>query len=145
MKLLIKNILIFVLFLSFIIAPIFANAQIIPCGGNIFDDNGNIIGKQPDCNFNFLLQLVNNIIKWIIMISVPVAAGVFAWAGFTYMTTGISDKKSEAKAMLEKVFIGFVAILAAWIIVGTVIKALLKDPSSVPVDITINKSINSHV
>lgn len=64
------------------------------------------------------------------MISVPVAAGVFAWAGFTYMTTGISDQKSAAKAMMQKVFIGFVAILAAWIIVTTITNSLLSDGSN---------------
>lgn len=131
MKLLIKNVLVFSLLLL-IVFPVFVNAQIIP-------------NCSPNCGYNDLLKLVNNIINWIIMISVPVAAGVFAWAGFTYMTTGISDKKSEAKAMLVKVVIGFAAILAAWIIVGTVIKALLKDPSSVPIDITINKSLNLYV
>ncbi|KKR29900.1 MAG: hypothetical protein UT61_C0019G0017 [Candidatus Woesebacteria bacterium GW2011_GWA1_39_8] len=79
------------------------------------------------------------------MIAVPVAAGVFAWAGFKLMTTGIADEKSAAKEMIWKVFIGLVFILAAWIIVGTIIKALLRDPSSVPIDISINKSINLYV
>jgi hypothetical protein len=73
---------------------------------------------------------------------VPVAAGVFAWAGIKLMTTGVADEKSAAKAMIWKVFIGLVFILAAWIIVGTIIKALLQNPSSVPVQININKSIN---
>ena len=58
------------------------------------------------------------------------------------MTTGVADEKSAAKAMIWKVFIGLVFILAAWIIVGTIIKALLQNPSSVPVQININKSIN---
>src|SRR3989344_9072605 len=143
-----KNIIVFCLLLVVVIIPVFANAAdpIIPCGDHIRDPNtGNIIGEQEPCGYGDLLKLVNNIINWIIMISVPVAAGVFAWAGFKLMTTGIADEKSAAKEMIWKVFIGLVFILAAWIIVGTIIKALLRDPSSVPIDISINKSINLYV
>jgi hypothetical protein len=124
MKYLIKNVLVFFLLLI----PVFSvfAAPIIPCGGHVLDPNtGSIISEQPPCDFSYLLKLVDNIINWIILISVPVAAGVFAWAGFTYMTTGISDQKSYAKSMLWKVFWGFAAILAAWIIVGTILDALL--------------------
>ncbi len=134
MKNLLKIIPIFFL-LAVIVIPIFVNAA-----GLIPD-----CGQYNNCGYNELLQLVNNIINWIIIISVPVAAGVFAWAGIVYMTTGIADKKSYAKGMMWKVFVGFVFILAAWIIVGTIAKALLKDTSIVPVQININKSINFYV
>jgi len=100
-----------ILFLFF---PLFSNAQIIP-------------SCSPDCGYRDLLSLVNNIINWVIMISVPIAAGVFAWAGFIYMTTGVADQKSYAKDMIQKVFLGFVAILAAWIIVTTITNTLLSD------------------
>lgn len=86
---------------------------------------------SPNCGFYDLLHLVNHVINWVIMISFPVAAGVFAWAGFKLMTTGISDQKSAAKAMLLKVFIGFVFILSAWIIVGTITNNLLRSPKIV--------------
>lgn len=145
MKYLIKNILIFSLLAMIIAVPLFANAQTSPepslvskdCG--VIQPNGSI---NRECGYNDLLALVNSIINWIIIVSIPVAAGVFAWAGFTYMTTGISDQKSYAKAMIWKVFIGLVFILAAWIIVGTIIKALLKPSITVPVQINMNKSIN---
>jgi hypothetical protein len=126
----IKNIL--PLLFLIIVVPVFALAadSLIPC--------------TNDCGYADLLKLVNNIINWIIMISTPVAAGVFAWAGIKYMTTGVSDEKSAAKNMIQKVFIGFVFILAAWIIVGTILKALLKDTSTVPVNISVNTFINLH-
>ena len=127
-KILLPLIILFV-----ILVPIFVNAEpIIPCGGYAED------GKtpQPPCDFNMLMKLVNNIINWIIIISMPVAAGVFAWAGFTYMTTGISDQKSYAKDMIQKVFIGFAVILSAWIIVNTITNTLLspKFKDAVPVE-----------
>ena len=70
------------------------------------------------------------------MISVPVAAGVFAWAGFKYMTSAVVDQKAAAKAMLQKVFIGFVVILAAWLIVTTITNTLLSPEfkQAVPVE-----------
>ncbi|MEK7634937.1 MAG: pilin [Patescibacteria group bacterium] len=114
------------LFLLLVFIPVFVSAQggIIPCGGWNYDNNGNRTTEQSPCGYDDLLQLVSNIINWIIMVSVPVAAGVFAWVGFTYMTTGVSDKKSEAKKMLGKVFWGFVFILGAYLIVETILAAL---------------------
>jgi type III secretory pathway component EscT len=145
----IKNIqkiipLFFIVFI--LVTPLIVNAQIIPCGGHILDPNtGAILKEQPACDFNFLLQMVNNIIKWMVMISAPVAAGIFAWAGFLYMTTGISDQKNKAKSMIVKVFIGFVVILAAWLIVSTVIDALLKPSFRNVIDISMISSINLYI
>lgn len=107
----------FVIFLV-LISPTVAFAQpLVPtdCGG---------VG-QPECGYKHLLQMVDTIINWLIMISVPISAGVMAWAGIIYMTTGIADKKAQAKSMLIKVFIGFVAILSAWIIVSTILNVLV--------------------
>lgn len=142
----IKNFLPILFLIMIIIVPIFANAQ-TSSPSPIIPDCGILVnGKlNRECGYEDLLKLVNNIINWIIIISVPVAAGVFAWAGIKYMTTGISDQKSAAKAIIWKVFVGFVFILAAWIIVGTIIKALLKPSIAVPVQININKSINFYV
>lgn len=117
----IKNFLPFLFLLLVIIIPVLTYAEIIP------SNCGNLVGGKLDreCGYYDLLTLINNIIDWIIKISIPVAAGVFAWAGFTYMTTGISDQKAAAKSMLWKVFWGFAAILSAWIIVTTITNALL--------------------
>jgi hypothetical protein len=142
----IKNAKIFLPFLILLIItiPVFTHAQITQI---VSKDCGVIVNGQinRECGYYDLLQLVNNVINWIILIAAPVAAGVFAWAGIKYMTTGISDQKAAAKKMLQNVFIGFVFILAAWIIVGTIVKALLQNPSIVPVQITTNKLINLYV
>lgn len=110
-----KKILPIVVFFVLIL-PIFVGAQtsVIPnCG------------QYNECGYQQLLQLVNNIINWIIMASFPVAAGVFAWAGFKLMTTAVVDERTAAKEMFKKVFIGFVIILSAWIIVTTIVNSLL--------------------
>jgi|SRR3989344_2512551 len=116
----------FVPILLFLImfVPVFVNAEIIP------SDCGNIVNGKLDqeCGWLQLIQLVNNLIDWVVYVSIPVAAGVFAWAGFILMTTAVADKKSYAKDMMWKVFLGLVAILAAWLIVDTILDALL-DPN----------------
>lgn len=104
----------------FLLIPAFSLAQttsdpIIPCDG-------------VDCDYYDLLEMVNRIINWIILISIPVAAGVFAFAGLKYMTAADnSGQKSEAKSMINKTLIGFVFILSAWIIVSTVLNVLLDE------------------
>lgn len=119
-----------------ILIPVLVDAQSSPPEKPILPDCGTIVGTKinRECGYNDLLQLVNNIINWIIMIAVPVAAGVLAWAGFKYMTTGISDQKSEAKKMIQKVCIGLVFILAAWLIVSTILNALLAPNFKTAVD-----------
>lgn len=111
-----KKFLVFIILVLFLV-PTFsfaqgANNRLIPCDG-------------ANCDFNHLMQLLNNIIKYIILISAPVAASVIAYAGFIIMTSGVSDKISQAKEMIKKVVIGFVFILGAWIIVDTILIALL--------------------
>lgn len=103
----------------FVLLPVFSLAQGTPASTRIVPCDG------PDCDFNDLMQLLNNIIKYIILISAPIAACVIAYAGFIIMTSGVSDKISQAKAMIQKVVIGFVFILGAWIIVNTILLALL--------------------
>ncbi len=126
-----KNFLPLIFLTLLILIPVITDAGIIPC------DN--------DCDFEDFIQLIRNIIDWIIKISVPVATGVFAWAGFKYMTSGVVDQKSEAKEMIRKVFIGFVVILSAWLIVSTIINALLNEDFRNVIDISINDIINIYV
>ena len=106
------KILLPLLILFVILIPVltFAQGGFIPC--------------DKDCGYKDLLTLIDKIIDWIIVVSTPVAAGVFAWAGIQYMITGIADKKAAAKETLVKVFWGFVFILSAWLIVNTILKAL---------------------
>lgn len=118
-----KNFLKFLAIVFVMVFPSFAFAQ------------GEFITCDTNCGYYDLLKLVNNIINWIIDISIPVSSIVFAYAGFTYMTTGVSDKKSEAKKMIQSVFIGLVLILSAWLLVTTITNSLLAPSfrSSVPV------------
>ncbi len=98
---------------------------------------GGIIPCEDDCDFQDFMQLINNVIKWIITISIPVAAGVFAWAGFQMMINASNPGKRAASIeMMKKVGIGFVFILAAWVIVNTITNTLLEPEfrAAVPVE-----------
>ena len=121
LKLIDKKLLFLILIILSIPILTFAQIILIPC--------------TDDCDYEDFLQLINNVINWIILVSFPVAAGVFAWAGFKLMTTGVVDQKKEAKEMFWKVFWGFVFILSAWIIVTTITNALLSSSykNAVPV------------
>lgn len=106
-------------FILFLVIPVLVNAQppkIIPdCGTN------------QECGYDKLIELVNNIITWIIWIAVPISAGVFAWAGLIMMLNADNPgKRKDSIDMMKKVFWGLVFILAAWIIVTTITNALIK-------------------
>ena len=108
-----------ILILILILIPI-----IIPVG--VLAQTNFIVCNGPDCTFGHLLVLVKNVLDWLVMISFSAAIITLMWAGFLYLTTGIADKKTQAKAMLWKVVIGFAIILGAWVIVKTIVGVILK-------------------
>lgn len=87
---------------------------------------GFIVCDGPECGFTHLLMLVKRVLDWIVMISFPIAVITFSWAGFVLLTSGgNSAKKDDAKKMLWSVIKGFAFILAAWLIVRTIVNVLL--------------------
>jgi len=97
-------------FLLFV--PLFVGAAgLIPCEGT----------RADPCDFNDVMTLINNIINFIILITAPVGTIMFTYAGFLYLTAGgNSGQISKAHSVFWAVFIGFVIVLAAWIIVKSV-------------------------
>lgn len=84
----------------------------------------------PDCGFNNLLELAKNVMDFLMTVSIPLAAIVFAYAGFLFMTAaGNEGQVSKAKEIFTKVLIGFIFVLCAWLIVWAITSALLCDPS----------------
>ena len=87
---------------------------------------GGEICNGPDCGFADLMQLVVNLINNLVVISTFLATAAFAYAGFLFLTSGGSEaKKDQAKKVFTKVLIGYLWILAAWVIVYTIDKVLL--------------------
>lgn len=87
-------------------------------------------GIVPDCEgfgctFNHLIQLVENGINFVILLMVPIAAVAFAYAGYLLLFSGGNpDKRRKARSVFIKVAIGIVVVLAAWIIVATILRTL---------------------
>lgn len=90
---------------------------IIPCNG-------------LDCNFTSMATLVNNIINYFVTGSVAIAAITFSIAGGNLLLHPDQPAKiEEAKTMFQKTFFGLLIILVAWLVVHTLVSALV-DPNS---------------
>lgn len=112
----------FAIFLVLII-PVFSFAQetdagLVPCTG-------------PDCDWNAFMKLINNVINFIIKnLALPICAIMFAYAGFELVTSGGStEKRGKARKIFTNTAIGFIIILAAWLIVSLVLSILGFDGS----------------
>ena len=98
--------------------PIFAFAQsglpkqIVPCGG-------------VDCTVCHLATLAQNIINTGIFVMVFTSALLFAYAGFLYLTSAVDDKISNARSIFKNVTLGLIVVLAAWLVVDTLMKSVL--------------------
>jgi Type IV secretion system pilin len=87
------------------------------CGNN---------AQSYDCTYASLVTLANNIIHLIFYVAVIFALGSFAYTGWLYLTAGgDSGKVSHAKGMFWNVFIGFVWICVAWLVVHFIVSPLI--------------------
>jgi len=100
---------------SFVQAVWTPGSPLVPCNGS----------KENPCNFNSLVQLVSNIIDFIIYISVSASAVMFAYAGFLYLSSqGDTGKVKTAHNIFKNVGWGLVFVLGAWLIVKAILKGL---------------------
>lgn len=91
-------------------------AGIVPCDGT----------AASPCTYYKLIELGKNLINFFTLISIPLAAIAFAYAGFLFITgAGNESKIKEAKSIGTKVLIGFLFILSAWLIVYLITSNLL--------------------
>lgn len=95
-----------------LLTPAFAQAQLVTCGGT-------------DCTFCDFASTVNNVIQFIITVMILIAVLMLVVAGFKLVTSrGNTSAAEAAKKMIFNVVIGIVIVLAAWVLVDTIIKAL---------------------
>lgn len=107
-------------FLAFMfLVPAFAGAagvpdRIVPCHGT-------------DCTCADLTTVAQNIINTSIFVAVFLSAILFAWAGWKMLSgksLGSGEDINAGKEVLWNVVIGLVIIIAAWLIVDTIVKTL---------------------
>jgi hypothetical protein len=117
--------------------PVFAQGNLIPCNGVVdVTHEGVTPGTERvpniECGFPELMKLINNLITFLLFyIATPIAAIVFAYAGWTFMTSGGDEKgRSKAKGMFVKVLLGYILALAAWLLVKTIMVELGYDATN---------------
>ncbi|QQG37726.1 MAG: hypothetical protein HYS26_03805 [Candidatus Kaiserbacteria bacterium] len=102
---------------SFVVFPYAASAQnviptLVECGNT----------GQPPCGICDLAKSAQNILNAGIYIAIFISAVLFAYAGWTYMTAGGEGGKTKGKEIFMNVFIGLALLLAAWLIVDTIMR-----------------------
>ena len=102
---------------------------IVPCDG------------IENCDWKALFQLFSNLLSFFIYISAFVAGLGSAVAGVMFLLGSTNPgKREEAKKLLRRILIGFVAVLAAALIIKTIINALVKPESGLQISsfLTVN-------
>lgn len=106
---------IFAIAIMILVLPVVVTAQaggLVPCSG-------------PDCTTESAVKLVNNVIGWLISALGVIAVIVMVYAGFKMvMSAGDEGAWTKAKELFTNVIIGIILILAAWLIVDTILKGL---------------------
>jgi hypothetical protein len=111
----VKKISAYVIVATFMVLPVVVSAQ------------GFVVCQGTECNLKSLIDLGNKVIDFFILISVPLAAIMFAYAGFLMMTAAGNESQIEkAKGIFWKVGTGFFFVLSAGLIVKLIATALLK-------------------
>ena len=110
-----------VLILILVIAPSLAMAAGLP---TIVPSECNGVGGCPNvCSF---AQLAQNILNAAIYLAVILSAVLFAWAGFLYLTNvANAGQHSRAVEVFKNVFVGLIIILAGWLVIDIVMRALV--------------------
>lgn len=88
--------------------------RIVPCSG-------------VNCTCADLGTVAQNIINTSIFVAIFLSAILFAWAGWKMISSksiGSSSGVEEGKDVLMNVVIGLVVIIAAWLIVDTIVKTI---------------------
>jgi hypothetical protein len=90
-----------------------------------YTGNSGIVICQENCGWDDLIILVNRIVNWLVAFLSVIAVIVMVVAGFKMVTSGGNTSAWEsAKSMFTNVVIGFILVLAAWLIVDTVLSLL---------------------
>lgn len=81
--------------------------------------------KDKWCDFAAFVQLLNNLLKWMVGISVPLATILIVYGGFIMITAPTdSGQRTKAKDIFWAAIVGLVAILAAYLVIDTILKQL---------------------
>jgi hypothetical protein len=108
-----RALLFFIASIVWFAIPIIAAAQgLVPCDG-------------LSCNLCDLGILMQKIINFLIALTIPIAAVLFAYAGVLYTTAGGSPERiNRAHRIFRNVLIGFLIAISAWLVVQTLLSVV---------------------
>lgn len=90
------------------------------------EEGGLVSCDGIDCNFCDVIETTDNVIDFLFEALSVVAVILLVVAGFRLVTSaGDVSAMTQARSMFTSVIIGLVIVLSAWLIVDTVMKALL--------------------
>jgi hypothetical protein len=113
-------------------SAVLADNALVQCGRTKDVWNGSLTAQQQaqDCNFAAAVQMINDIINYLIMISMPLAAIAFAYAGWLYLSAGDdTGKVKKAHEIFLSVGVGVIVILSGWLLFKLISTTFL-NPSS---------------
>lgn len=90
---------------------------LVPCGK----------AGKPACEFNDIMGLIDGIIKFVLYkLVVPIAAIMFAYAGFLMVTGGgeAASARTRAKSIFTDALIGLIIAMAAFLIIKLILSIL---------------------
>ena len=84
------------------------------------------LNTVKNCDLCAMGQMVQNIVNFLLGLTVPAAALLFAWAGILYFSSrGNQTLITRAHKIFTTVLIGFALALGAWVLVNTVVNMLV--------------------
>jgi hypothetical protein len=83
-------------------------------------------GVKVECTYAKLVELAIVLMHNLVLLSTLIAVALFAYAGFRMLLAqGSENEYKKAIEMFKKLAIGYMWILAAWLVVYTISSALL--------------------
>jgi len=90
-------------------------------------------GATAWCDFNDLLTLVSKLFNYFVLLAAPLAAAIIVYGGIVMVTSGTNEsKRTEAKGIIGNAVLGLIIVLAAWLVVRTIMVGLKVVPSFIP-------------
>lgn len=104
---------------------VLAADPLVTCGRT---GTGTAQQQAESCNFVAAVAMINTLIKYLIMISIPLAAVAFAYAGWLHLSAGDnSGQVTQARKIFTSVGIGFIIVLSGWLVFTLIAQTFLKD------------------
>ena len=101
---------------------------VIPFSFVLAQGNPLVLCEGVNCQLCSFAQLAQSIIRFTIILAIPIAAILFAYAGALYITAGGNPGQIEkAHGIFGRVAFGFVLALSGWLIVNTIL-VTIADP-----------------